>query len=332
MQKLQNVVWGVIGAGKVCEKKSMPAMNKIPHSQVKTVMRRNKEACRDFAIRHHISNWTLDSNKIFNDPDINAVYISTPPDTHALYTIKAAQAGKAVYVEKPMARDHRECLSMISACEKANVPLFVAYYRRALPHFLRIKELLEQGKLGQVKSVQIHFNRSPQSDEIKYPEKIWRLQPKISGGGHFHDLASHQLDLMDFLFGPIIDVKGKAENIAGLYQVADTVKADFVFQNGIVGSGTWDFVSSEPDVKDEITIFGSEGELNFSTFAHARIEGVSVSMGQISEEMILPQHIQEPLIRSIVSELRGEGKCPSTGETAARTNQVMELICSKELQ
>ncbi len=330
MQKLQDIIWGVIGAGKVCEKKSMPAMNKIPHSRVKTVMRRNEEACMDFASRHHIPNWTLDSNTIFNDPEINAVYIATPPDTHALYTIKAAEAGKAVYVEKPMARDHHECLSMIFACKEAGIPLFVAYYRRALPHFLRVKELLAQGKIGQVKSVQINFNRSPRIDEIKNPEKVWRVRSEISGGGHFHDLASHQLDLMDFLFGPIIEAKGKAENKARLYEPADTVSAEFAFQSGVKGRGKWDFASPEPDVKDEILIVGEEGELHFSTFAHAHIEGVSSSMGQISEEMILPQHIQEPLIRTIVSELRGEGKCPSTGESAARTSHIMDIVCAQK--
>lgn len=317
----------MIGAGNVCEKKSMPAMNLIPHSRVKTIMRRNEEACRDFASRHNIPNWTIDSNNIFNDSEINAVYISTPPDTHAFYTLKAARAGKAVYVEKPMARDHYECLSMLTACEKSSVPLFVAYYRRALPHFLRIKELLDQGKLGSVKSVQINFNRSPGIDDVKNPEKIWRLQPGISGGGYFHDLASHQLDLMDFLLGPIIKAEGKAKNLAGLYEPADTVSAEFAFQNGVKGSGVWNFVSPEQDVKDEIIIAGDRGELHFSTFAHARIEGVLTGTGLISEEMLLPQHIQEPLIRKIVSELRGEGKCPSTGESAARTSRVMDIIC-----
>jgi len=328
MKTQKEIVWGVIGAGKVCEKKSMPAMNHIPHSRVKTVMRRNERSCKDFAMRHHIPNWTLDSNEIFDDPEINAIYIATPPDTHALYTIKAARAHKAVYVEKPMARDHNECLNMIFACKQADVPLFVAYYRRALPHFLRVKELLEQGKLGQIKSVEINFNRSLRTDEVKSPEKIWRLQAEISGGGHFHDLASHQLDLMDFLFGPIIKAKGKAENKAGLYDPADTISAEFTFQHGVKGSGAWNFVSPESDVKDEISIIGDEGELYFSTFAHARIEGFSTSIGKISEEMILPEHIQEPLIRTIVAELRGEGKCPSTGKSAARTNQIMDIICS----
>ncbi len=329
MQKLQDVVWGVIGSGKVCEKKSMPAMNKIPHSRVKIVMRRNEEACKEFAFRHHISNWTLDSNNIFSDPEINAVYIATPPNTHTMYTIKAARAGKAVYVEKPMARNHQECQQMITACKEAQVPLFVAYYRRALPHFLRVKELIEKGKLGKILSVGIIFNRTTDPVDIRQPETNWRVQPKISGGGHFHDLASHQLDLLDFLFGPVINVIGKAENKAGLYVPADTIRAELTFRNGIKGTGTWNFVAADPDIKDEIIIKGDAGELHFSTFAHTRLEGVSASMGQISEEMNLPQHIQELLIRTIVAELRGEGHCPSTGESAARTSLVMDKICKE---
>jgi len=328
MKKQQEIVWALIGAGRVCEKKSMPAMNRIPFSHVKTVMRRDAAACKDFATRHHIPNWTINSADIFEDPEINAVYIATPPNTHALYAILAAKAGKAVYVEKPMARDHNECLDMISACREADVPLFVAYYRRALPHFLRVKEILDQEKLGQVKSVYINFNRSLRNDEINDPEKVWRIQPEISGGGHFHDLASHQLDLMDFLFGPIVDTKSKAENNAGLYEPADTISAEFTFQDGVKCYGEWNFVANETEVKDEIIILGEEGELHFSTFAHAKIEGVSLRMGHIFEEFILPEHIQEPLISTIVSELRGEGTCPSNGKSAARTNRIMDLVCS----
>lgn len=135
MNKLNEIIWGVIGAGSVCEKKSMPALDKLPHSGVKTVMRRNAETCEAFAKRHKIPNWTTDSNVIFRDPEINAVYISTPPDTHALYAIKAAHAGKAVYVEKPMARNHHECITMIDACVQANVPFSLRIIEELYPIF-----------------------------------------------------------------------------------------------------------------------------------------------------------------------------------------------------
>ncbi len=325
MNKSDKVIWGVIGAGSVCEKKSMPAMNKIPHSGVKTVMRRNAKACKDFAKRHNVPNWTTNSQTLFEDPEINAIYIATPPSTHASYAKKAAQAGKAVYVEKPMARNYHECLEMIEVCKDAEVPLFVAFYRRCLPHFLRVKELLNNAAFGKINRIEIRFNRSTQANDINN-ESNWRVHPEISGGGYFHDLASHQLDLMDFLFGPIVSIKSKTENRSGYYKPADTVFAEFGFQNGEKGFGVWNFASSESEEKDEIRLYGEKGKLHFSTFAHARLEGRS-RFGEIKEKINLPEHIQQPLITTIVGELRGQGRCPSSGETAARTSKIMDEIC-----
>ncbi len=328
MKTVQNIVWGVIGGGKVCEKKSMPAMDIIPHSRVKIVMRRNTSACKAFADRHHIPNWTIDSKDILHDPEINAVYIATPPDSHATYTIQAAHAGKAVYVEKPMARNYKECKTMIKACKKADVPLFVAYYRRALPHFLRVKQLLEEGAIGKICSVHIAFYQTPRREDIVHPEQNWRIQPQISGGGHFHDLASHQLDLLDFLFGNIVSVHGITENRTGLYIPTDTLSAAFQFKSGVVGSGSWCFVSPASEEKDDIYILGEKGSLRFSTFAHAHIDITSEIQGTSQEQFELPVHIQELLIRSIVGQLRRVDMCPSTGKTAARTSRVMDIICS----
>ena len=323
-----EIVWGVIGAGSVCEIKSMPAMNIIPASRVKTVMRRNEKACENFARRHQIPNWTHQADILFQDPEINAIYIATPPDTHAYYTIKAAEAGKMVYVEKPMARNYNECLEMISACKKANVPLFVAYYRRTLPHFLRIKELIEKKHLGTIQSVDIIFNRSLRDDEKNNPDTIWRLNPNISGGGHFHDLASHQLDLLDFFFGPALYVSGSSENRSGYYKVADSVQAKLVFKDQITARGRWNFACSQEEVTDEIHIQGDKGNLSFSTFAHSKISGFAKSLGEINEEYELPRHIQEYLIRSIVAQFQGISSCPSTGDSASRTSKVMDIICN----
>ncbi|MDD3715702.1 MAG: Gfo/Idh/MocA family oxidoreductase [Candidatus Marinimicrobia bacterium] len=327
MKKIDKVVWGVIGAGNVCEKKSMPAMQIIPHSRVRMVMRRNTEACRDFARRHKIPEWTTDAASLFEDPQINAVYIATPPDTHAYYTQLAAKAGKAVYVEKPMARNYAECREMLRACRTAGVPLFVAYYRRMLPQFRRVKELIDKGAVGTVCAAHISFYRPPYAEDA-HPERNWRVRPEISGGGHFHDLASHQLDLMDYLLGPLKHVRGNALNRAGLYAPPDTLSATFHFAGGAVGSGSWCFVSSPEENVDQISISGTEGYLNFSTFANARIHCVSEQWGILQEEYALPAHIQEYLIRTLVAELRGEGYCPSTGSSAARTSRVMDLICS----
>ncbi|MFW6290044.1 MAG: Gfo/Idh/MocA family protein, partial [Mariniphaga sp.] len=195
---MTEIKWGIIGCGDVTEKKSGPAFNKVLGSELVAVMRRDAVKAEDYARRHSVPRWYDDAEKLIADPEVNAIYVATPPDTHAEYAIKAMKAGKPVYVEKPMARNYVECLEMISAAEKHNVSLFVAYYRRALPGFLKVKELIEQGAIGKVQlvSLRLHKNLKPTTGD----DLPWRVIPEIAGGGHFVDLAAHQLDFLDFLF------------------------------------------------------------------------------------------------------------------------------------
>ena len=327
MEKLEKVVWGIIGAGDVCEVKSAPALYTIPHSEVKMVMRRNAIKAADFALRHGIGQWTTNLDELLNDGEINAVYIATPPDTHAALTLKCAQAGKAVYVEKPMANTHAECQSMIDACRAANVSLFTAYYRRTLPGFLKVKELVESGALGDIRFVNIEMYQPLQADIIANLATNWRVNPEIAGGGYFHDLASHQLDYLDFLFGPITDSKGVTSNQAGMYPADDIVTASFRFENGVLGTGMWCFTTDKVSEKDFTRIVGSKGELTFNTFGSPMIVQLKTREGGSEEfSYIHAQPIQEPLVRVIVAELRGLGVSPSTGASGARTTLVLDRI------
>jgi len=327
MEKLEKVVWGIIGAGDVCEVKSAPALYTIPHSEVKMVMRRNAIKAADFALRHGIGQWTTNLDELLNDGEINAVYIATPPDTHAALTLKCAQAGKAVYVEKPMANTYAECLAMIEACRAANVPLFTAYYRRTLPGFLKVKEMVESGALGDIRFVNIEMYQPLQADIIANLATNWRVNPEIAGGGYFHDLASHQLDYLDFLFGPITDSKGVTSNQAGMYPADDIVTASFRFENGVLGTGMWCFTTDKVTEKDFTRIVGSKGELTFNTFGSPMIVQLKTREGGSEEfSYIHAQPIQEPLVRVIVAELRGLGVSPSTGASGARTTLVLDRI------
>jgi predicted dehydrogenase len=329
MKKANKVVWGIIGAGDVCEVKSAPAMYKTFFSEVKTVMRRDGLKAADYAKRHGISNWTTNLDEVLNDDEINAIYIATPPNMHAELTIKAAKAGKAVYVEKPMANSHAECLKMIEACKKANVPLFVAYYRRTLRGFLKVKEIVEQGKLGDIRFVNIEMNQSIQPGIIAGDKAGWRVDPEMSGG-YFHDLASHQLDFLDFLFGKIVMAKGISTNQAGKYQADDIVSATFQFENGVIGSGNWCFSANPVSVRDVIRIVGSKGELSFNTFGIPMIISINTFQGGHEELSIKhTQPIEKHLIQMVVDELRGTGFSPSTGVSGARTNWVMDQITNK---
>jgi predicted dehydrogenase len=311
--------------------KSGPAFNQVDNSRVVAVMRRSGKKARDFAYRHKVPKWYDDADGLINDPDINAVYIATPPDSHAEYTLKTAKAGKPVYVEKPMARNYQECLEMIEACEKEGVPLFVAYYRRMLPNFLKIKSLVDEGTIGDIRLVDVKLYKTLTPDIVGAgnSSENWRVFPEIAGGGYFYDLASHQLDFLDYLFGPTEEARGFAHNQAGLYPAEDIVTGSFRFSNGILGQGSWCFTTSKVSDQEITTLIGSKGQISFSYFG-----GWTVTLEvEGKEKEILTfdpiQNIQRPLIQTVVDSLLGKGNCPSTGISGARTNRVMEWLCNR---
>lgn len=329
--KEDSVRWGIVGVGDVCEVKSAPAMQIIENSELVAVMRRNGAKAKDYAKRHQVSKWYDKAEDLIHDPKVNAIYIATPPNAHLGLTEMAAEAGKPVYVEKPMATSFAACKKMIASCNQANVPLYVAYYRRSLPNFLKLKSLIESGEIGEVRLVKIDLYKSIEPHDLLTSKKAtqdnWRVDPKIAGGGYFFDLASHQLDYLDFLFGPIQTVNGFAGNQAGLYEAADVVTSSFTFENGVQGVGSWCFTVDKKSEKDELTIIGSAGKLSIPFFGGPEIILEKSNQDKIEKlEFDLPKHIQQPLIQSIVDDLLGKGTCPSTGRTAARTNWVMQQM------
>jgi predicted dehydrogenase len=320
---MKDVKWGIIGVGDVTELKSGPAFNKVPNSQIVNVMRRNLEKAKDYAERHGISKFTNNADDLLNDDEINAIYIATPPSSHAEYTIKAAKAGKHVYVEKPMATTHSECLRMIEACKHNGVKLFVAYYRRELDYFKKIKELIESKAIGDIKYVDIKLFLPPNKDDFNKENLPWRVKKEIAGGGYFYDLASHQFDFLDFLFEPIKLVNGVSTNQLKLYEVEDIVSASFLFENNIIGSGTWCFTAAENEALDSTKIIGSKGKITFSFFKPTPIE--LNKNGSVEKfEINYPQHVQQQLISKVVEDILGNQTCLSTGLSGARTNWVLE--------
>ncbi len=328
MKKIQGgeVRWGILGVGDVCEVKSAPAMNIVDGSRLVAVMRRNEQRASDYARRHGVPRWYTDADSLIADPEVNAVYIATPPNAHRELTLKAAAAGKPVYVEKPMARTYRECQDMITACANADVPLHVAYYRRALPHFVKIKELIECGAIGDVRYARIELSQQLVPQVARDLVHNWRVDPEIAGGGYFYDLASHQLDFLDFALGPIKAAKGIVSNQAGQYAAEDIVSAAFHFESGAIGSGIWCFSTAEVSARDQTTIVGSKGQISFENFGAGEFVLQTDEAGRETFEFELPEHIQQFLIQAIVDDLLGKGSSPSTGQSAARTNWVMEEI------
>ncbi|MBQ0060153.1 MAG: Gfo/Idh/MocA family oxidoreductase [Bacteroidaceae bacterium] len=321
--------WGFIGCGEVTEKKSGPAFNMIPGSSIHAVMSRDENKARSYAERHGIPHWYTDAQELINDPDVNAIYIATPPSSHATFAIMAMHAGKPVYIEKPMAASYYDCTRINRISQQTGVPCFVAYYRRYLPYFKKVKELLNEGRIGKIINVQLRFSVPPRDLDYNNSQNLpWRLQPDIAGGGYFYDLAPHQLDLLQDYFGCILDASGYCANRAGLYEAEDTVSASFRFEDGLIGSASWCFVGHESATEDRIEIFGEKGQIRFSVFNYAPIK-IQTETGTEALHIENPEYVQLPLIKSVVEHLQHKGTCICDAISATPTNWVMDKILGK---
>jgi predicted dehydrogenase len=319
---IDEVRWGMIGCGSVTEVKSGPPLQLTPHSSLVAVMRRNSALAEDYAIRHQVPSWYSDADQLINDAEVNAIYVATPPDTHARYAIQAMRAGKPVYVEKPMGRTFAQCQQMLNVSKETGMPIYVAYYRRALPGFLKVKELIESDAIGLVRMVNVRFYR-PLEKNLHSNNIPWRLQPEVAGAGLLFDLASHTLDYLDYVFGAIGNVKANAFNQASRYLAEDIVLANWQHESGVAGTGSWCFTTSDRNVLDEVEIIGEGGKIIFSTFEFTPIM-LENKAGRQEFAFDRPPHVQSYLMAKIIASLRGEGESPSTGKSAARTNHVME--------
>ncbi len=315
---MQTIRWGIIGCGKVTEVKSGPGFQNADGSELVAVMRRDAALAADYARRHDVPRSHGSADDLIADPEVDAVYVATPPSSHCELSLKVAEAGKPCFVEKPMAMNDAEGQWMVEGFKKRGVPLYVAYYRRAFPMFLKVRELLREGAIGTLSSVHI-----VQYGRLDTGEKAlgWRYDPAVGGGGLFMDVGSHGLDILDFLISPIRAVGGFSLNTGGAYAVEDVTAAAFEFETGSVGTGVWNFNADHSE--DLITLTGSEGEIRCPVFSDG---GILIKKGTEEEsiEIQKPEHVHQPMIQTIVDELLGRGLCESTGESGARTGWVME--------
>ena len=321
--------WGFIGCGEVTEKKSGPAFSEIEGSSVVAVMSRQEQKARSYAERRGIPKWYTDAQELIDDPDVNAVYIATPPSSHATFAIMAMKAGKPVYVEKPLAASYEDCARINRISAETGVPCFVAYYRRYLPYFQKVKQLVDEGAIGKVINVQIRFAVPPRELDYTKPNELpWRLQPDIAGGGYFYDLAPHQLDLLQHIFGVIIEARGICANRGKLYQAEDSLSACFEFEGGLPGSGSWCFVGHESAREDCIEIIGDKGLMSFSVFDYKPIL-LHTSEGTQVLAVPNPPYVQYPLIKNVCEHLQGIGVCECTSVSATPVNWVLDRILGK---
>lgn len=318
------VQWGIIGCGDVCEVKSGPAFSKIAGSTLKSVMRRDKAKAQDFAQRHKVPNFYADATQLIEDPEVNAIYIATPPESHEQYAIQAMKAGKPVYIEKPVTVSTKACQNMIAASKEYGIPATVAHYRRGLDLFTRVKSLVEQKAIGDVKLIVLNLFQSAKSDID--PAENWRIDPSLSGGGLFYDLAPHQLDILYWLFGTPTSATGHSINQGKKYSAPDVTALISVFPNDILFQGLWSFNAPVHSRQDTCKIIGENGTVEFSfftSFVKAKLE-ISRNGKCEEEEFSFPKHIQQPMIEKTVKFFQGKAANPCSLDEALITMYMME--------
>ena len=316
---MEKICWGIIGCGNVTEVKSGPVFNKVEHSSLMAVSRRDEEKLADYVKRHQVPMSFTNALDLIHSDHINAIYIATPPDVREAYAIEAMQLGKPVYLEKPMALNLAACKRLKAVSEKLGVKLSVAHYRRNLPLFMEVKNILEQGDIGTVKEVQITMLKK--TDKAAKDPSNWRVDPSIAGGGYFYDLAPHQIDLVFYFFGKPKSFSGTSTNKAGLYKAEDFVQGTIELENGIVCKGLWDF-SINGEEKDEFLIIGEKGTIRFPVFGlFIEVE----SNGQVKTiPFEAPKHNQQNHIQVVVNYFLDKGENPCSAEDAILSMEVME--------
>ncbi|HEV3270754.1 MAG TPA: Gfo/Idh/MocA family oxidoreductase [Candidatus Methylacidiphilales bacterium] len=315
--------WGILGCGDVTEIKSGPALRKIAGSALTAVMRRDADKARDYARRHGVPRWYGHASDLLADPEVDAVYVASPPGVHLELGRLVAEAGKPCYVEKPMGASSSDAQGLIDVFDQAGLPFYPAFYRRGLRKFRKVGELLAAGVLGKVEKVHyLHLSDS------QLTCTNWRLDPGLSGGGLFIDLGSHVLDILDFWFGPL-DLKSRhAENRSGRGEMPDSVQAALTAPGQV--RVELDFNFAKPgENRERMRIEGEKGSLSFTIFSLDPLQAENrkhPSEPLVPDEIFVAEHVQQGLLENVMDCLRGKAEPWTTPQAALRTWKLMEAI------
>jgi predicted dehydrogenase len=314
--------WGIIGCGDVTEVKSGPAYQKTKGFELSAVMRRDAIKCADYAQRHGVSKQYSNADELINDPEIDAIYIATPPDSHKELALKVALAGKPCCIEKPMASNYKDSLAIYNAFKQKDIPLFIAYYRRSLPRFNQIKKWLDANEIGDIRHVNWQLSKPPSELDLS-GDYNWRTDSAVAKGGYFDDLASHGLDLFVHLLGQVKEVSGFSSNQQGLYTAKDAITASWIHESGVTGTGNWNFGCAER--LDKVEIFGSTGTIEFAVFDEKPLL-LNNKKVQTQFSIAHPENIQLYHVENIREHLYQNKIHPSLGESGLHTSWIMDRI------
>lgn len=314
--------WGIIGCGNVAEHKGGPPLYKVEDSELIAVMRRDHAKAADFAERHGAKRYYTDVDQLLADEEINAVYIATPPYLHCEQTIKAAHAGKHILCEKPMAMTVEECQRMVDVCKDTGVTLMVAYYRNYFPNIVKMKALMDDGKIGDV--VLARVNCTAYYNPNRADLKNWRIKPEISGGGVLMDIGSHRISLLEYLMGNIVSATGFAETVHQDIPVDDSAVFSLRFESGAhaVANINWNVGIGIDDVE----VYGTSGCLRCSPLNSGNLTLETKSDGKVDMHQTPLPHTHTGIVEDFVNHIKTGEPVKVSGESGLMTNKIISQI------
>lgn len=307
-----NICWGLLGVSDATEIKSGPGLYKNPNSVLEGVYDQNKEKALRFAFRHGAAKAFESVEDMLADQYIDIVYIAAPADMRCALALQCLEAGKAVYIENPIALSYEQALAIDAKAKAEKLPAYAALYRRGLPKFMNIKNLLTSGQIGDIRMIRVTHWAKPTEGEKK-----GEAMPQFQGGDKFWRLGIETLDILEFYFGKMTDFTGQVFNQGGSDPTGDTITATFRHENGAVGTGSWCYAADKD--QEEVMIVGSKGNLRFSVFGKEAV--ILEKRGEF--EMFnyrMPNHIAMPYQAGIVRELL------DMGESNADWEQALDVI------
>lgn len=318
---MKKLNWGLIGAGDIVRKRVAPAINEIEDCKLIAVTRNRAELAESFAKEFGAEKWFADWRELLKDEEVEAVYIATPVFLHKAQTIAAAENGKHILCEKPMALNAKDCEEMIAACEANNVKLGIAYYRRFYPVIRRIKEIIASNEIGKISVAQMNafefFDLSPE-----HP-RFWLLEKEKSGGGPMMDFGCHRLEVLTSLFGQVSEVKAVLGNAVFKRETEDTAIASLKFESGVFANVTVTHAAFEP--KDTLEIFGKKGSISVPVLNK---EAIIIKTENSERTEIHPNHtnVHEPLIGDFTNAVLNDKDPQITGETGKIIAEIEDEI------
>ena len=304
---MKTLRWGVIGCGDIATRRVIPALQELPNCELQAVARANKDLVEDYAKEVGADRWYLHWRNLVRSESIDAVYIATPVCAHEEQAIAAAEEGKHVLCEKPMAMNSDACERMIQACRKNNVLLGVAYYRHFYPVIRRVKEIIASGEIGKVVLAQIDvfewFDRKP--GEPRY----WLLEKEKAGGGPMMDIGCHRIEVLQNLFGRVKDVQASSYHLHFDREVDDTAYVSMLFESRTHAIVRVTHAVQEP--RDSMEIQGTDGSISIPVLNEGNLT-VKTTDGERTESCPPHSNVQLPLIEDFTSAVL-KNKQPEVG-------------------